>query len=467
MRWLGGLAGAAVVAFLGIESASAQRVVYDPAFASGGALRIPQPMMGETPFAAMLLPDGRVLLGGIASPQNTGPQTGLLAMLSPTGQLDSTFGSGGIFRTSLLSPIEALALTPTGSLVVAGPGENGQAIGVGRLSLGAAFDPSFGGDGVAALAFSGGGKTTNALAVQPDGKIITVGGFIPERAADQGDMVIARFRTDGFLDTSFNIFGGRVVENFAVPGTLTSIDFARAVAIAPDGKIVVAGAGGNIIAAPGTFSGGARVIRYNPNGTRDTSFGEGGSVVSDFGISNGILSFASLHLFDDGRILAAGRESHGRFLMAMYNVDGSPVTSFGQNGTVLVEGFSSDQPVLQVRPDGSIRMAAVGAQLYDAVFDPLGQLLSWTALDYAPLPFAPTHHQEYNRVLILDDGDILAFGITAPNNTHSQPDWPYTTDLLISRFERTANIPEPAAALFVAAALLSTRRRAPHFRPRL
>ena len=134
----------------------------------------------------------------------------------------------------------------------------------------------------------------------------------------------ARVRaSDSELDPSFG-HGGIVTTDFLRGGE----DLANAVAIQRDEKIVVAG--GN--------SGNFAVARYNPDGSLDASFGNGGRVITAFG--NKPSSANALALQSDDKIIVAGSARHSQsslgsdFVLARYNPDGSLDTSFGGDGTV-------------------------------------------------------------------------------------------------------------------------------------
>ena len=129
------------------------------------------------------------------------------------------------------------------------------------------LDTSFG--KAAATAFGG---DRSAMALQADGKIVMVGGTFT-------DFILARFNADGSLDASFGTGGGKVITDM---GSGTGRKRRMAVAIQPDGKIVVAGYAAipNVPPAPQlppTFA----LARYNTDGSLDTSFGTGGRVSGD------------------------------------------------------------------------------------------------------------------------------------------------------------------------------------------
>jgi uncharacterized delta-60 repeat protein len=214
------------------------------------------------------------------------------------------------------------------------------------LSSAGDLDPSFGGDGKVTTSFSS-YDYVSAIAVQPDGKVVAAGSA--RSLSEDSDFALARYNPDGTLDTTFGSMG-RVTTNFSWG------DAIYAMALLPDGKIVVAGRGysyppvaatarglpdGEIagrISVPSTQLDFA-VARYNSNGTLDTTFGSGGKVFTDFFGSDDWAN--ALVVTDDGKILAAGRvwnpASHEDFGLVRYNPDGSLDTSFGDNGLVVTD----------------------------------------------------------------------------------------------------------------------------------
>ena len=112
------------------------------------------------------------------------------------------------------------------------------------------------------------------------------------------------FGSGGIVTTRINFYG----------------DAANALALQPDGKLIAAGVSSDGLA--GHFA----LVRYEPNGSLDSTFGTGGKVASRLGSANAVL------LQPDGRIVAVG--TSGDFALARYLVDGSPDPSFGSDGTV-------------------------------------------------------------------------------------------------------------------------------------
>ena len=129
--------------------------------------------------------------------------------------------------------------------------------------------PSFAiGDGHTITAVSPNSDSVSSVAIQADGKIVAAGGLY--NPATNNDTVLIRYNQDGTLDTSFGA-GGIVINSLGI-----NADSLQAIAIQPDGKIVVAG-----VANDG-FSNNMVVLRYNANGTLDTSFGTAGVATITF-----------------------------------------------------------------------------------------------------------------------------------------------------------------------------------------
>jgi uncharacterized delta-60 repeat protein len=216
------------------------------------------------------------------------------------------------------------------------------------------LDPSFGTGGQVTTDINRSTDIATAVAIQTDGKLVVVGQTYKHNDYSDEDFVVTRYNSDGTLDPTFGR-GGKVRTDF--PG-LAAVP--SSVAIQPDGKIVVAGGAFPLF----TFLGDFKVVRYNSNGTLDTSFGSGGIVTSSFP-GQGSYAFA-LALQSDGRIIAAGTDfvdfssednSNTDFALARYNVDGSPDTTFGGGTGQLTtdfDGFNDDVFSILIQPDNKL-----------------------------------------------------------------------------------------------------------------
>jgi len=219
------------------------------------------------------------------------------------------------------------------------------------------LDPTFGTVGMVTTDISRSTDIANAVAVQADGKLVVVGQTYKNNDFSGEDFVVTRYNTDGTLDTTFGR-GGKVRTDF--PG-LAAVP--SSVVIQSDGKIVVAGGAFPLF----TFLGNFELVRYNPNGSLDRSFGNGGIVTTTF--PEGSYAF-DVALQPDGKIIAAGTVfvdfnpgdiSDTDFALARYNSDGSLDTTFGSGGTLMTDFFGNEDDAFSVliQPDGKI--VAVGS----------------------------------------------------------------------------------------------------------
>ena len=219
------------------------------------------------------------------------------------------------------------------------------------------LDPTFGTGGMVTTDIDHSTDIANAVATQADGKLVVVGQTYKNNDYSNEDFVVTRYNTDGTLDTTFGR-GGKVRTDF--PG-LAAVP--SSVVIQPDGKIVVAGGAFPLF----TFLGNFELVRYNPNGSLDTSFGSGGIVTTTF--PEGSYAF-DVALQPDGKIIAAGtvfvdfipgEPSNTDFALARYNPDGTPDATFGNGGQVSTDfvGLEDDAFSVLIQPDGKI--VAVGS----------------------------------------------------------------------------------------------------------
>jgi uncharacterized delta-60 repeat protein len=256
------------------------------------------------------------------------------------GALDPSFGQGGTVMTFLStegSAANGLVVQPDGKLVAVGyynpppiPGWYRQ-IALVRYNTDGSLDPGFGSGGVVETTIPGGYAEANEAVLQPDGKIVVAGDYtLPD---DSSQFALARYNSDGSLDASFGS-GGIVTTKVE---DVTSKAFG--VVLQPDGKIV---AGGGATSSTGS---GSAVVRYLPNGSRDSSFGSDGIVFSTQPGENG---FAALALQPDGKILGVGQSTP----LTRYKTDGSLDTSFGSGG---ISSVSAPQAgALALQADGKV-----------------------------------------------------------------------------------------------------------------
>ena len=211
--------------------------------------------------AVVVAPNAKILLGGFSGPEGGDIQ---VARLNANGALDTTFGSGGIATVDFGGTEfgEAMARQTDGRILVAGRSSPGGAV-VARLRATGALDPDFGGDGRVTLP---GGGSVSAVLVQPDRNIVVAG-----NAGGSAMMTVTRLRPDGSLETTFGSGGTTTVAFGSLANPLGGAVLQR------DGKIVIAGytQDGEDVA----------VARLDANGSLDATFGAGGKATVDFGVA--------------------------------------------------------------------------------------------------------------------------------------------------------------------------------------
>ena len=274
--------------------------------------------------------DGKIVATGYSEISGNGYDFAIVRY-NANGTLDTTFGGGdGIVTTDFGNSDNAalsMALQSDGKIVVAGyslnPGTNFD-IAVGRYNADGTPDTSFGTGGLVMTDFGSTNQAAVSVVLQSNGKIV-VAGYSTNPGNDL-DFAIVRYNADGTLDTTFGGGDGIVTTDFS-----TSSDYASSIALQSDGKIVVAG--NATISGHSDFA----VARYNGNGTPDTSFSGDGKVTTNLSPTSSDAS--SLALQSDGKIVVAGGTSITGpydFSLVRYNADGTPDTSFGTDGNGIV-----------------------------------------------------------------------------------------------------------------------------------
>ncbi len=289
--------------------------------------------------------DGKILAAGYSNDGNDADF--VLARLSGTnGALDATFGTNGVTTTNIAGGSDqalSVAIQSDGKLVVVGNAENGD-FNIVRYNADGSLDATFDTDGIATTDFNNAEDHATSVTIQSNGKIV-VAGYVYD--GGDYDFALARYNTDGSLDTTFGT-GGKVVTGLAGYD-----DFAYSMVILQNDAIVVAG---NSYNSSGNSD--FALARYDADGTHDEDdFGVGGFVLTDFGGYDDFAKAAAIQ--SDGKIVVAGGSSngtHSEFVLARYNADGTPDDDFGVDGlaTVLFAGSSNIAYAVAIQSDGKI-----------------------------------------------------------------------------------------------------------------
>jgi len=382
--------------------------------------------------ALALQADGRIIAAGQAGSNGA---DFALARFNRNGTLDASFGTAGEVTTSLGSSpnsvARGLAIQPDGKILVAGfagPGGS-QEFALARYNPSGSLDSTFG-DPVqqpgpqppqplrsgSVLTNPGGIASATSVAVAPDGKILVAGSVQPGAFSSAADFALVRYNADGSLDTTFGT-GGIVTTKLG--------DFdagANTVLIVPDANTSTNPADYKIMAAGHTSTSGGNfnfaLVRYNADGTLDTTFHTTGVVTTNFGQLDDIHDAV---LQADGKIVAVGSTFIGgkaELALARYNNDGSLDTSFGTAGQVTTDlgGVNQSANSLVIQPDGKLVVAGVYAPNGPSDFF-LARYLSSGSLDATfgtngkvLTPFDPTSNAGAASLVQLPDGTFVSGG---------------------------------------------------------
>jgi uncharacterized delta-60 repeat protein len=264
----------------------------------------------------------------------------------PSG-LDPNFGTEGKASSEAFGgDRSAMALQSDGKIVMVG-GTFSDFI-LARFNANGTLDTSFDADGkVTTDMVTDEQEEALGVAIQADGKIVVVGYTGTPGSGGPANFALARYNADGSLDGTFGS-GGKVVS-----GVLGN---AYAVAVQPDGRIVVAG---EVSIANGADFSNFAVARYNANGTLDAGFGSAGQLTTDFG--GGTNTARNIVLQANGAIIVSG-EPFGTFAgsdhtdIVRYDANGNPDPSFGTGGKVTLNGARVGEG-LALQNDGKLVLA--------------------------------------------------------------------------------------------------------------
>jgi uncharacterized delta-60 repeat protein len=302
----------------------------DPAFGTGGYSVPDIPALAGVQVTA--LPDGKLLLAGtVEVDPSIGRRGLLLARLATDGTLDPTFGSGGT-TTALfpqnVSPVRVV-LGDDGRLHVglelSTEGSGG--FGLARFNTAGALDTAYGDAGLLTVHLSLFDDLFD-LVRAPDGKLVTIGLSISSAAVGAVDYGLARFLPDGSPDPSFGT-GGTVLQDVGQDN-----QFPEAVFPQPDGSILLAG-NTHLGSDPELAT---TLVRFHPDGTLDTSYGNGGQAVYNptIGVPDSLVQRGATMAPRDkvAGVVLSGEFSLTAALVRFDAATGATDSSFGTAGAV-------------------------------------------------------------------------------------------------------------------------------------
>jgi uncharacterized delta-60 repeat protein len=339
----------------------------DTSFGTGGVANFtPGNTAAANGFFAMAIqPNGEIVAAEVTTTEQGGYFNFVqVARVESNGSLDTSFGNGGFTTTTAIvfTPYDisgtralALALQSNGSILVASAYSNLMA----RFTYNGQLDTTFGSGGLVNLADQGPNTSfaPTQIVVQANGKILVAsGGVTPTPLVQAG--TISLYNSNGSLD---NALGSA--------GTAASVASASALLQQTDGKVVVAGSlTSKLNLPPASSAVGFGLVRYTSSGVIDKSFGKGGVAVADFGTNAPLSGAFAVAIQSNGELVAGGAAAQGPFnlsfnspfALARFTTSGALDTSFGSGGlvtTTLVSGSTNVYSYvngLAIQSDGKI-----------------------------------------------------------------------------------------------------------------
>ncbi|WP_170928380.1 delta-60 repeat domain-containing protein [Deinococcus hopiensis] len=312
-----------------------------------------------------------------------------------------------------------VAVQADGKVLIAGRIGNGRGADllVVRYTTEGRLDPAFGRGGIVVTDLNTSFDSGNTLLLQPDGKIVVGGStsvpYRPGSNETKSDFALVRYTPDGHLDPSFGQ-GGAVRTALG-----TGHDGAYAVALQPDGKLLLTGQTSN------GNDDDIGVVRYLPDGRLDVTFGQGGKVVTAIGSRDDVGYGVAVQA--DGRIVVAGvaAQQSDDVVLVRYTPAGKPDLSFGQGGVVSTDlgGGADGVSSVALQPGGKVLVAGSTWNGQDHDF----ALLRYTAAGDLDATFGAGGRaltpvgssQDVGTALVQSQDSIVLVGRTLSGNTYN------------------------------------------------
>lgn len=338
----------------------------DTTFGENGQVLLPMGAGDDRADCMVTDSQNRILVAGAADNELHSAQIALVR-LNPDGSLDTSFNGTGRLIFDLpghLYAVTALRLDHNGKILLACRGNEQSAFVLIRLNPNGTLDKTFGNAGVLLDQGQRSGEIWSMVIDAKNRILLTVGPYRTSLGLNGNRLL--RLTSSGQVDTSFGNQGRRLLTN----DTAHSQTFLGALALAPDGKIVV---GASIENGPMP----GRLWRFNPNGTTDETFGNNGQFDFNFGDYQTYVTAVAVRA--DGRIVVAGTTAPiwtvygapGDFAVAIVNANGGLDSTFGNGGIVTTDFYKNSDYLsgLSLYDDGRILVAGGAAGGVDGSAD--------------------------------------------------------------------------------------------------
>ncbi len=258
-----------------------------------------------------------------------------VARFNGDGSLDNTFGQQGIVTTDFAGGEDdamAVAAQADGRLLVAGQVREpvtGGDIGIARYTAAGALDTGFGVGGLLSIDVDGGGDVARAIKLQSDGRILLAGDSIYPSLGYSQNMTVVRLMADGSRDTTFG-------DNGVAYASVGDYDEGHALAVQSNGKILVGGIGNGDFAIARFQSDGTLDSTFGSAGVATYDFAAQFDFLQDLLILpdwNG----QGERILAVGSARTGSSASSGEFAAALFDLNGNPEPGFGSGGAVMVD----------------------------------------------------------------------------------------------------------------------------------
>jgi len=293
-------------------------------------------------YKCIIKDDGKILIGGYTTDYAT--YSMLLLQLNEDGTPDISFGTNGVVLENIgpgENIINALAVQDDGKILAAGYSQNTEYKNVPvilRFSATGVRDTAFGTDGLASIPITEIDNDFSAIRIQSDGKIVAAGHI--SNGMSWFSLLVARFNTDGLLDTGYGTDGiinlnlGNVDDEF------------YDLQLTPDDEAILAG----FTVSQGDLFYHLLLMKFDASGFPDISFGlDGYTIVGEVPYTFG----DAMVLQTDGKILIAGctgglMPANNDWALWRFSADGNLDPDFGTNGVVTTEFFGNADEALGI-----------------------------------------------------------------------------------------------------------------------
>jgi uncharacterized delta-60 repeat protein len=350
-------------------------------------------------------PDGKIILGGVSY---TNSSLAAIARYNTDGSLDKTFSEDGklLLGNGTLS---SLTILENGKILASKNSTDLKSTDIICLNSDGTIDTSFSNDGIVTIS-----GAINKILIQADKKILGVGASFFGLDGKR-DILIYRLDSNGELDTRFDADGSILFD-------LGLDDIGMGAFILSNDDILISGysrKSNNLSFA---------IIKLNPNGTFDTSFDNDGIVLNSIGTSEGWSVGNVFDVQSDGKMLMVAPYLNGvdyDFLLIRFNSNGSLDTTFSDDGKVTTDFGSQDVArSIAIQKDGKILVTGWGSnqQIAIARYNNDGSLDTTFNGDGKATVKIGKENFGLN-IAIQDDGKIIISAEVAISNDSSTGNW--------------------------------------------